>query len=167
MDGSHDRNSFDCGIAALNDWLKTSASQQAAKNTARTFVASPRNVRAWHEAGFADVTENTILGYFTLASGQAEGHQLPAAAARKLPRTVPITRLGRLAVDARFQKQGLGEALLAEAVRRTLVAAGQVAIAGLFVDAKPDAIGFYVKYGFKACEDDPSKLWLALPKVTP
>lgn len=163
MDGSHDRANFDCGEAALNDWLKNSARQQAAKNTARTFVASPSNPTEWRAAGFTDVTENTILGYFTLASGQAEGHQLPTAAAKKLPRTVPITRLARLAIDERFQGQGLGEALLAEAVRRTLVAAEQIGIAGLFVDAKPGAISFYAKYGFTACTDDPSKLWLALP----
>jgi len=160
--GNHDRVTFDCGVGALNDWLRTSASQQAKSNTARTFVATPKNVPAWHKAGYTDVTENTILGYIALSSGQAEETQLPEMARKKLPRSVPIARLGRLAVDKRFQGQGLGEVLLMEAVRQALIAAEAIGVAGIFIDAKAEARPFYEKYGFVASEDAPDKMWMPL-----
>jgi GNAT superfamily N-acetyltransferase len=162
LHGNHDRATFDCGVGPLNDWLRSSASQQAKNNTARTFVATPMNVPAWHGAGYNEVTENTILGYIALSSGQVEEAQLPRAARKKLPRSVPMARLGRLAVDTRFQGQGLGEVLLMEAVKQALIAAEAIGVAGIFVDAKEDARAFYEKYGFVACEDAPDKMWMPL-----
>ena len=48
----------------------------------------------------------------------------PEALAKKLPRypSVPTVRMGRLAVDQAFKGQGLGAALLADALRRAVTA---------------------------------------------
>lgn len=163
LSGHHDRVSFDCGEAALNEWLKNSASQHEKRALARTFVAVPRNVEVWHDAGFLWVRDDTVLGFFALSSAQVENADLPAASGKRLPRSVPVSRLGRLAVDARLQRQGFGETLLMEAMARTLIAAEQIGVSGMFVDAKSDAAAaFYSKYGFEACEHDPLKLWIPL-----
>ena len=78
---------------------------------------------------------------------------------------MPIARLGRLAIDKRFQRQGLGESLLMEAIRLAVVAAESIGVAGIFVDAKEGVGPFYEKYGFTACEDDPAKLWMPLASL--
>ncbi len=50
---SHDRSAFDCGVRALNDYLKQYALQNQKKGAARTYVAT--------RAG-------RVVGYHTLPS---------------------------------------------------------------------------------------------------
>ena len=83
--------------------------------------------------------------------------------ARRLPRypTVPTVRIGRLAVDQRFQGRGLGAALLADAASRTLK--GDVAAFTLLVGAKNDqAVAFYQRFGFRTLASQPRTLFLPL-----
>ncbi|MES8895236.1 GNAT family N-acetyltransferase, partial [Cutibacterium acnes] len=85
-----------------------------------------------------------VVGYYTLAAASVPLAELPAGVARKLPRypAVPAIRMGRLAVDRAFRGQGLGAALLGNALRRA--AASEIPAAALIVDAKDDqAAGFY------------------------
>jgi predicted GNAT family N-acyltransferase len=68
---------------------------------------------------------------------------------KKLPRypVAPVARLGRLAVDRRFEGQQLGRALLWDAAQRAL--ASSVAAFALVVDAQDDrAAAFYRHHGF-------------------
>jgi len=131
----HDRGGFDCGVEALNRYLKQTARQHEAKGISRTYVLS--------EDGKA------IAGYFTLAYCQVDGGILPEAFARKLPNQIPAMRLGRLAVSVSRQRQGIGHMLISSAlhiVGRAEQIAGGV---GLFVDAKDDAAAsYYVQFGF-------------------
>jgi GNAT superfamily N-acetyltransferase len=62
--------------------------------------------------------DDRVAGYYTLASASLALATLPPETARKLPRypTVPAVRLGRLAVDKAFRGQGLGGAMLADAL---------------------------------------------------
>jgi GNAT superfamily N-acetyltransferase len=166
LSGSHDRGNFDCGEAALNEWLQRTAAQHQSRSLSRTVVAIPKDLAAWHGAGYDWVKADTILGFFALSSAQVMNSELPASAGKRLPRTVPVARLGRLAVDARLQGQGFGELLLMEAIARTLIAAEQIGVSGMFVDAKgASAAAFYGKYGFEACEADPLRLWIPLTNL--
>jgi len=168
LSGHHDRASFDCGESALDDWLKQNAIQNEKRSLARTIVAVPKDTAAWQAAGFTWVGSETVLGFFALSSAQVENSSLPSSAGKRLPRAVPVSRLGRLAVDSRLQGQGLGQALLMEAIARTLIAAQQIGVCGMFVDAKnPGVAAFYAKYGFEACETDPLKLWISLTNLAP
>ena len=104
-----------------------------------------------------------ILGYYALAAGFVLVEQLPVAAAKRYPRQIPITRLGRLAISAALQRQGLGRLLLADAIQRARGAALAVGSAGIFVDAKDAAASnFYAAYGFSSCADNPLKLYLPM-----
>jgi hypothetical protein len=59
--------------------------------------------------------------------------------------------LGRLAVDLSCQGRGLGEALLMDAIRRTLRASEAMAVHAVVVDAKHErAQTRYERYGFRA-----------------
>ena len=166
LTGDHDRSGFDCGVEALNLWLRQTALQHHAKGISRTFVAVPRDVAAvevYRAAGYSVISENSILGYFALASALVLTDDLAPELAKRYPRQIPVTRLGRLAVRLELHGQGLGRLLLADAVTRSRNAALSVGSAGIFVDAKnEDAARFYAKYGFAACREQPLKLYLPM-----
>ena len=88
---------------------------------------------------------------------------LPPEITRRLPRypSLPAVRIGRLAVDVKFRGHGLGAALLADAVRRTLQAP-PTAFTPL-VDAKnEEASAFYRHHGFQPLASQPRTLFLPL-----
>jgi GNAT superfamily N-acetyltransferase len=104
-----------------------------------------------------------VAAYYTISAASIPLTDLPSAETRRLPRypTVPAVRIGRLAVDQRFQGRGLGAALLADAASRTLKA--DVAAFTLLVDAKNDqAVAFYQRFGFRILVSQPRTLFLPL-----
>lgn len=163
--GHHDRSGFDCGVEVLNVWLKQTALQHQVKGISRTFVAVPADeagAQLWAQSGFT-VDASSILGFYALTSAFVLTDGLPAKQAKRYPRQIPVTRLGRLATRTDMQGQGLGQLLLADAVNRARTAAEAVGSAGLFVDAKNEAVArFYQRYGFTPGADQPLKLFLSL-----
>jgi GNAT superfamily N-acetyltransferase len=150
----HDRKAFDCGEAALNDYLARYARQSHTSGGAKTFIASPRD------------EPSRVLGYYTLAPASLAYARAPSIVKRGLGRyEVPVFRLGRLAVDRSVQGQGLGGHLLLAAGRRCLAVAEQVGGVALLIDAKSErAAAWYQGYGAAALEDAP--LTLILPLAT-
>ena len=109
-----------------------------------------------------------VAGYYTLASSSVLLNQLPPSAGKKLPRypTVPVVRMGRLAVDKDYKGQGLGGILLADALHRA--ARSEIAAYALVVDAKDErASTFYQHYGFISLPDSPMTLFLPLAAIRP
>lgn len=166
LTGDHDRSGFDCGVEALDLWLRNTALQHQAKGISRTFVAvpaSPEEGDLYRAAGYGDIGETGILGYYALASAFVLAEDLAPEFAKRYPRQIPMTRLGRLAVRTNLQGQGMGRLLLADAVTRSRNAALSVGSAGMFVDAKDGgAAKFYARYGFTACKEQPLKLYLPM-----
>ncbi len=166
LTGHHNRKALDCGVPALNQWLRQTALQHQKKGLSRTLVATPADATAaamFQERGYAGVDTSTILGFYCLAAGLVQLEDLPAELARRYPRQIPVTRLGRLAVEQSLQGQGLGQLLLVDAINRARGAAQIVGSAGIVVDAKDaPAAGFYRRYGFVPCGDRPLKLYLPL-----
>jgi ribosomal protein S18 acetylase RimI-like enzyme len=148
----HDRASFDCGVASLNDFLKRYARQNELRKLSRTYVAIP------------DGAPRTIAGYYTLSGGAVRAEQVPH---EKLPRyPVPTAHLGRLAVDHRFQRKRLGELLLLDALRRCLEISREIGVFAVEVVAVDEpAVNFYRKYGFVALKDNPLHLYIAMKTV--
>jgi GNAT superfamily N-acetyltransferase len=110
--------------------------------------------------------EGRIAGYYTLASASLLLVDLPAATAKRLPRypSVPAVRMSRLALDLAFRGQGLGSALLADALVRS--ARAEIAAYALAVEAKDEpAAAFYRHHGFIALPDAPMTLFLPLSTV--
>ena len=150
----HQRASFDCNEGSLNTFLRVHAGQNARKDISRTWVATPYE-------------SNLVAGYYTLSSGGVSFVILPDEVARRLPRyPVPTAHLGRLAVDRRFQGQGLGGILLVDALKRILGIADQIGIHAVTVDALHDqAKRFYEANGFLTLRDDPRHLFLPLATI--
>ncbi|MEL5848173.1 MAG: GNAT family N-acetyltransferase [Candidatus Igneacidithiobacillus chanchocoensis] len=149
LDDTHERNSFCSGSEPLDRYLRERVTQDIRRRVTACFVAL--------------TSEQRIAGYYTLAAASLLLADLPTTTAKKLPRypTVPVVRMGRLAVDKAFQGQGLGGALLADALERT--ARSEVAAYALLVDAKEErAAAFYRHHGFLALPDLALTLFLPL-----
>lgn len=74
---------------------------------------------------------------------------------------MPVTRSPRLAVDHRYQKRGLGERLLADALSRCLRLSEEIGLVGVVVDAKHEqARRYYERFEFERFPDAPLTLWL-------
>lgn len=151
----HDRTAFHCGVEALDRYLQQQARQDADKRVAAPFVAvRPPDVR--------------VLGYYTLSASVLTLAELPDDQARKLPRypQLPVTLLGRLAVDRSTKGQGLGEHLLLDALHRSLAHAEQIAAMAVVVDAKDEsAAAFYRHFGFLTLQAQPSRLFVPMRLV--
>ena len=150
----HKRDDFDCGIDALDRYLKKQANQDIRRRIAASFVA---------------VTEkNVIVGYYTLSAFSINLPELPADQIKKLPRypTVPATLLGRLAVDRGYRGRRLGQLLLMDALLRSLRTTPEVASYAVVVDAKDDdALAFYRRYGFVPLADYSNRLFLPMKTI--
>ena len=151
----HDRSQFDCGEAALDEYLRRYARQNQDSGIARTFVA------------LGAAGPKRVLGYYSLAVGAIDRANLPVQAAKRFPGfPIPVARIGRLAVDRAMQGQGLGEDLMMDALRRTLRVAAEVGIVAVLIDAKHErAKRFYARYEFEALPDQPLTLWLPMAAV--
>lgn len=152
FDSIYDRSAFDCGLDALNRYLREQVTQDIRRRVAACFVA------------LAD--DRHVVGYYTLATASVPLTGLPADIARKLPRyeAVPAIRMGRLAVDQAFSGRGLGGALLVDAMRRAADSA--IAAFAMIVDAKDKrAAAFYKHYEFIELTDSPLRLFLPLATV--
>lgn len=150
----HDRKAFDCGDAALNDFIQRHARQTHEKGGAKTFVA------------VADNDPLRILGFYSLSPASIEFSRTPSVLTRGLARhDVPVFRLGRLAVDQSMQGKGLGGQLLLSAGRRCIRAAQEVGGVAMLIDAKNNGVvSWYKSYGALPLEDTP--LTLVLPLTT-
>jgi GNAT superfamily N-acetyltransferase len=151
LNKSHNREQFDCGVEILNRFLQATARQHIQKGISRTFVLIDRNC------------PQNIIGFFTLTLCEFSSEKLPSTIAKKYPPQVPAVKLARLAVDRRFQGQGIGEILMIEAMQRSLLVADTAGGIGLFVDAKDEsAQSYYTRYGFISLEDSPLEMFLPL-----
>jgi GNAT superfamily N-acetyltransferase len=151
---SHDRQTFDCGQAALNRYLQQTARQHIDKGIARTFVLVNEDLPA------------AIIGFFTLVLCELQTDYLPPAWSKKYPSTVPIVKLGRLAVSKRYQRQGMGEVMMIEAMKKTLTIAEQAGILGFFVEAKDEAAKhYYQRFGFQSLPDRPLEMYLLVSQL--
>jgi GNAT superfamily N-acetyltransferase len=151
----HDRASFDCGVHALNEYLRRYARQNHESGGAKTFVAvSPQE-------------PTKILGYYTISPGAIAFARTPETLTRNLGRyEVPVFRLGRLAVSVTMQGRGLGGDILLAAGERALAVAQEVGGVALAIDAKDEvAAVWYKRFGASPLLDDPLKLVLPLDTI--
>ena len=150
LDSGHDRTKFSCGVEALDNYFCKQVGQDVRRRVTACYVA-------------VEIDTGTIAGYYTLAAGSVPLADVPEQLAKRLPRyqTVPVARLGRLAVHLDYRHRKLGAALLWDAVMRAIKS--EVAVFALVVDAKDDqAVSFYQHHGFLKFGSLPKQLILPL-----
>ncbi len=138
-------------MPALDDWLKRRAIANQISGASRTYIVT--------------FDLENVVAYYALASGALAQSEAPSGLKRNMPDPIPMAILGRLAVDQRYQGQGLGTALLQDAVLRVQQAAAIMGIRGILVHAiSDDARLFYERHGFAGSPTQPMTLLLSLPR---
>jgi len=151
---SHDRAEFSCGIEELDRYFKNQAGQDARRKVAAPFV-------------LIDGATGIVAGFYTLSMRSVLLAELPAGVRKKLPRypDVPVVLLGRMGVDVKYQRRGLGEALLFDALKRSYETRTEIAAIAVIVDAKHGAESFYLKYGFLRFSEQENRLFLPMKTI--
>lgn len=147
----HDVSGFDCGEPALDDWLRHRALKNESRFS-RTYVVCDGN---------------RVVGYFCISAGSVERGAAPGKRRRNAPDTIPVSVMGRLAVDRSHAGRGLGADLLSDALRRVALASQSIGIGAVLVHAKDDAAkAFYLRCAeFIEHPDDSRTLFLPIETI--
>jgi predicted N-acetyltransferase YhbS len=145
-DARHAVSGFSCGNELLDRWLVRYAGQNQRRDAARTFVAT---------------NDQRVYGYYTLLAGALDHHEATPETSKGLSQhfPIPVAILARLAVDVGQQGNGIGAALLNDALVRVVRASEQVAVRAVIVHAVDEnASAFYQRFGFRALSATPRTL---------
>lgn len=146
------RKTFASNVPALDTYFRTQLGQDLKSRVTTCFVATD--------------PQGMVIGFYTLAASGVSLAGLPDDVTRKMPRypLVPVVRMGRLAVDHRFQGQGYGGILLADAMARA--AHSGVGAFAMVVDAKDVVAGaFYTHHGFSPFVNAPLTFYFPLANM--
>jgi hypothetical protein len=140
LSANDDLSQFDCGVVALNDWLRVRALSNHLEGAARSYVLAEGS---------------RVIGYYCLAASSIQHETVKGKIKRNMPDPIPALIVGRLAVDLK---------LLRHAIYTTKAIAQTVGVRVLFVHAKDEkAAGFYQRYGF---EQSPTVNLLLMARVS-
>ncbi|MDQ7060869.1 MAG: GNAT family N-acetyltransferase [Sulfurimonas sp.] len=149
----HNRNSFDCGVEALNNYLKLIANQQSNKDNSRTYVLEDKE------------DDTSIVGFYTLTMANIDLNSFPSKLQKKYQYNNTVALIARLAVDKKYMKNSIGSWLLVDALKKLLNASDTVGFPLVIVDSKDGVSSFYEKYGFKKFEDTSNKLFISISDI--
>lgn len=149
----HQRRRFTCGESKVDDWLTAKALQHQEKRLSATKVLTD--------------SLGTIAGFYTLATGQVDFGDLPADVAKHLPRrALPAAILAWLGVNVKHQGRGLGQLLLAQALRDCHEAGKTFAFVAVILDCLgDDAKAFYQRWDFQELPGNPYRLFLSAKRL--
>lgn len=146
----HNIAEFSCSDSGLNEWLKKKALKNHSTGISRVYVICAENT-------------NQVIGYYCLSSGSIQRNTAPSSYRRNAPDSLPVVVLGRLAVDQAYAGEGLGIALLKDAIYRTQNIAIQVGVRALIVHALNDEVkSFYTKFAFEPSSAIPLTLFFPI-----
>lgn len=145
----HDRSHFDCGVQSLNHFIQRQVSQDARRNLNRCYAATHTD------------HPGRLAGYYTLSSHSIEPDDLPHNQSDSPYSSIPAALIGRLAACQSFQGQGLGKALVADAIKRLVKLRESLGVSLIIVDPLgEDVVAFYERFGFE--EADAGFLYLPM-----
>ncbi len=150
------KSDFCCNEKLVDDYFHLQAKQDVKRKLSACFVIT--------------TFENQVIGYYTLSSNSINRELLPERIIKKLPNSylnLPVTLLGRLAIDINFKGKNLGEQLLIDALTRcyftSINSIGSIAV---IVDPiNENAMRFYSKYGFETIPSN-GKMFLVMESIS-
>lgn len=153
ISGARNVAEFACGRDSLDDWLKYKAAKSNATGDSKVFVICDDRGR--------------VAGYYSISAGSVSRKEATRKIGRNAPDPVPMALIGRLAVHQDRQCQGIGSALLRDAILRIAQAAEYLGIKGIMVHAlDDDSAKFYAKCGFRQSKVDEYHLMISMSEVT-
>lgn len=147
----HDCSMFESGEASLDEWLKKRALKNQILGASRCFIV---------------VLNNKVIGYYCLSAGAINHEVAPKKLRRNMPEPLPVLLLGRLAIDKQYHNQGLGSALLRDAMLRAVNIAADIGVFAILVHALSEAAKqYYLSRGFVESPLQPMTLMMTLETV--
>jgi GNAT superfamily N-acetyltransferase len=149
---AQERGAFCSGVDALDRYFREHVTQEVRRRVSNCFVLLD--------------ADNQVAGYYTFAAAGIPLADLPESLTKRLPRypSLPAGLIGRLAVERRYQRRGLGALLVVDAVARALRA--EPAIYALVVDAKDDhASAFYARLGLHRFTSQSNRLFIPISEI--
>jgi len=140
LNSSHKKNLFVCEEPSLENYLRKQAGQDVKRQVAACFVLEGE--------------DGAIKGYYTLSADSVDRNLIPEHLQKKLPyKNLLVTLLGRLARDSNYKGQGIGELLLADALRQAFQASATIGAWAVVTDPiNEKARAFYESFGFISLE---------------
>jgi len=149
---------FDCGHELINGFVRNSLRPQVKKNLSVAYVLTDA------------AQDGRLIGFYTLSQHMVDVSLLTSLQLGSLPRKIPCARLVMLGVDEHYKGQQLGSKLIKHALLTTQSVARQIGSFGLYLDADPLAVDFYLKLGFALLEGnkapEASPMFLTLSSIT-
>jgi len=156
LNSTHKKSDFSCGKEMLDIYIHKQAKQDVTRKLSTCFVINEKET-------------NLIKGYYTLSNNSIPLKLVPNDIQKKLPRSyesIPTTLLGRLAIDNKFQGQGIGKLILVDALKRSYEISKTIGSLAVIVDPiDQDAENFYKKYGFIKLPDS-GKMFLQMKTIS-
>ncbi len=132
---------FDCGNKLINKFVHGSLKKQVSRHFSQAYV-------------LLDLDDNErFSAFYNLTSFKLQGSELDTISQGSLPRDIPCVRLVMLGVNTSLQNKGLGRKLMSDALHRVHRASKEIGIYGLYLDAEPSAINFYLSLGFNRLDE--------------
>lgn len=146
----HNRKQFDCGVEALNQYLKQTARQHDDIDLSRCFVLT------------SESNDKVILGFYSLSVCYIRWDELPEKQQKKYPKNgISGALIARLAMNKEDQKKGYGAFLLIDAITKIITSGTDVPHPVIIVDAKDDqAKAFYLTFGFEEIAPSSQRLYM-------
>lgn len=155
----HDRSAFSCGFTPIDNFLKSSLSDQIKGGLATAWVATSGD-------------DPAVLGFYTLGAMAVRAHFGPPKWQRSGVPDIPVIYIRAVAVRKDMQGRGLGTALLLDAMKRSLVITEQMGAAAIVLDVLEDQHfeqrwKFYIDLGFKPLRDsdNPRRVFIPMADV--
>ena len=150
----HDRSAFSCGVSPIDNWIRHSISEETRKDRVRLWCGTD--------------ADGALFGVYALTPHSVLPEEAGALAGRSKRKPVPVLYLTCLAIDLRFQKQGLGEALMGHAIETAVRLSAEIPIAAIVLDVLQDdrfarRAAFYTRLGFVPFDPDaPARMYLSM-----
>jgi len=155
----HDRSAFSCGFGPIDNFLISSLSDQIKTGTIAAWIATAKE-------------DPAVLGFYTLGALAVRANLGPGKWQRAGVPDIPVIYIRAVAVRDDMQGQGLGTALLVDAMTRCLGIADQMGAAAIVLDVLKDdhferRWGFYESLGFKPLgdPDNPQRVYIPMADI--
>lgn len=151
----HDRSAFSCGFGPIDNFLKSSLSDQIKNGMVAAWIATAGD-------------DPAVLGFYTLGAMAIRADLGPKKWQSAGVPDIPVIYIRAVAVREDMQGKGLGTALVVDAMRRCLGIADQMGAAAIVLDVLTDEHferrwNFYEQLGFQPLDDPENKQRVFIP----
>lgn len=144
-----DCSKFSSGAAELDDWFRRFAYENLRANNAITYVSC---------------VDREVAGFYSIAvAGVSKDDAHPQIAQRGVPSEIPCILIARLAVDSKYQGQGLGVGLLRDALVRCAMISESVGARAVLIHARDEQARAFYESKIDCFRSPAAELQLMIP----